>query len=74
MTHDDAQTLLADRSSTIAEIMARWPETGPALLAALGMRCMGCLMARFHTISDAAAAHGVDETRLRHVLVMAAQD
>lgn len=48
---------------TMAELIARWPAAGPAL-ARRGMACVGCSMARFETVQEAAAAYGVDPDEL----------
>ncbi|MEQ1900244.1 MAG: DUF1858 domain-containing protein [Devosia sp.] len=44
-------------------IMTRWPATMRILLAH-GMHCVGCPIGGFHTLADAAAAHGIDEGQL----------
>lgn len=62
--------ILADPTLTLADIMRRWPATGPALLGP-GLTCMGCVMTRFCTIDAAAEAHGVDAGLLRQTLLAA---
>jgi len=42
---------------TMAELVARWPSAGP-VLAGRGMACVGCSMARFETVAEAATAYG----------------
>ncbi|HEX6976156.1 MAG TPA: DUF1858 domain-containing protein [Vicinamibacterales bacterium] len=45
------------------ELIARWPSArGP--LARKGMACVGCPMARFETLGEAAAAYGLDSQEL----------
>lgn len=41
------------------ELLARWP-SARAPLARKGMACVGCPMARFETLGEAAAAYGLD--------------
>mgnify|MGYP001324485369 FL=1 len=49
-----------DPDMTVDEIMRRWPSTiGVAIRH--GMFCVGCPIGIFHTVTDACAAHGVDE-------------
>ena len=42
---------------SVNDIMVRWPSTIPVFLA-LGMKCVGCPVGRFHSFAEAAAAHG----------------
>ena len=44
---------------TMAELLAAWPAAG-SVLAHRGMACVGCAMARFETVEEAAAAYGFD--------------
>ena len=44
---------------TMADLIAGWPAAGP-LLVRRGMACVGCAMARFETVGEAAAAYGFD--------------
>lgn len=60
-----------DPDLTLAEIMKRWPRTGPALLN-MGLGCMGCAGAQFYTITTGAEAHGLDPQTLRRALLAAA--
>ncbi|PWW00583.1 hybrid cluster-associated redox disulfide protein [Hoeflea marina] len=48
---------------TIEDVMRIRPETIPVLLRNR-MHCVGCLLAPFHDISDAAREHGLDEAEL----------
>ncbi|MBX3574037.1 MAG: DUF1858 domain-containing protein [Mesorhizobium sp.] len=49
-----------DPDMTVDEIMRRWPSTiGVAIRH--GMLCVGCPIGIFHTVTDACAAHGLDE-------------
>ena len=56
---------------TVDEVTRRWPATIRVFLRH-GMLCVGCPIAAFHTISDAAREHGVDEAALRQELESAA--
>lgn len=52
---------------TMAELIEHWPSAAP-VLARRGMGCVGCTMARFETVEEAAAAYGFDpEELLREV-------
>lgn len=44
---------------TLSEIMARWPPTIRVFIDRR-MHCVGCPIAPFHTVLDAAAEHGLD--------------
>lgn len=48
----------------MADLMAIWPQVIPTLLER-HMACVGCDMARFETLADAARIYGLD---LRHLL------
>ena len=48
---------------TMAELIAGWPAVVP-LLARRGMNCVGCTMARFETVAEAATAYGFDANEL----------
>lgn len=48
---------------TMDEIMRLWPGTMRVVLDH-GMLCVGCPIASFHTIDDAAREHGVDAEQL----------
>jgi hybrid cluster-associated redox disulfide protein len=43
---------------SVAEIMRRWPATIRVFLDR-NMQCVGCPIAPFHTLSDAAEEHGL---------------
>ena len=59
---------LADMS--LFEIMARWPET-VRVFVALGLHCVGCPIASFHALSDAAEGHGIPQVTIeRHLLAV----
>lgn len=55
----DAPTI----DTTIGELLQQWPEAR-VVLAKRGMACVGCAMARFETVTDAARAYGFDAARL----------
>jgi hybrid cluster-associated redox disulfide protein len=48
---------------TIEEILARWPAAAYILLRRK-MACLGCSMARFDTLRDAARSYGIPEAEL----------
>ncbi len=43
----------------MADLMSAWPQVIPTLLARR-MACVGCGMARFETLADAARIYGLD--------------
>ena len=45
------------------DLVARWPSVR-GTLARKGMACVGCAMARFETVGEAAAAYGFDSREL----------
>ncbi len=47
----------------IAELLARWPQTAQVFLR-YRMACVGCTMAPFDTLADAAMAYNLDLARL----------
>jgi hybrid cluster-associated redox disulfide protein len=49
-----------DPDMPIDEIMRRWPATIRVMIR-YRMLCIGCPIGIFHTVTDAAAAHAVDE-------------
>lgn len=70
MEQPSSHIALMDPSLTMAEVLRRWPCTGPALMAR-GLPCMGCAMARFQTLSEAAKTHDMGEAELRRLLTEA---
>ena len=48
---------------TMAQLVDQWPAAAP-VLARRGMGCLGCTMARFETVGEAAAAYGFDPEEL----------
>lgn len=48
---------------TVAEALDRWPATA-AVFVRRHMACVGCAMAPFDTIGDAAAVYGIELNRL----------
>lgn len=42
----------------VADIMRRWPATIRVFMDS-GMKCVGCPIAPFHTLADAALEHGL---------------
>lgn len=57
-------------SMTMDVIMRRWPVTAEVILHRR-MLCVGCPIARFHTLSDAAREHRIDEASLRQEIEIA---
>ncbi|MCA0008713.1 MULTISPECIES: DUF1858 domain-containing protein [unclassified Mesorhizobium] len=57
------KTRLRD-DATMDEIMLRWPATIGVVLQ-YRLLCVGCPVASFHTISEAAREHGIGEESLR---------
>lgn len=55
---------------TMDEIMRLWPATIRVALDH-GLLCIGCPIAGFHTVEDAAREHGIDGARLRADLLAA---
>ncbi|MCZ8548018.1 DUF1858 domain-containing protein [Mesorhizobium qingshengii] len=62
---------LIDDDMTMDQIMRRWPLTIRVVIRS-GMLCVGCPIASFHTVSDAAREHGLDVDSLRSDLEAAA--
>ena len=52
-----------DHDMTMDTIMRRWPGSIRVILGH-GMLCVGCPIASFHTVSDAAREHLLDEDLL----------
>jgi hybrid cluster-associated redox disulfide protein len=52
--------------TTIAELIDEWP-AARAVLARRGMACVGCAMARFETIKEAARTYGFEAAHHRRV-------
>jgi hybrid cluster-associated redox disulfide protein len=52
-----------DLEMSIADLIAACPYAGAAL-ARRGMACVGCPMARFESVTEAAAAYGADPIEL----------
>ena len=47
------------RDTVISEIVENCPEAMP-VFQAIGMHCIGCVMASGETIEEACAVHGID--------------
>jgi hybrid cluster-associated redox disulfide protein len=47
---------------TVAEVLERWPATA-AVFGRRCMACLGCAMAPFDTIGEAAAVYGIELNR-----------
>ncbi|MDF2233199.1 DUF1858 domain-containing protein [Albimonas sp. CAU 1670] len=58
------ETRGGEAEETLAELFARQPEAAAAFWAR-GMRCPGCPIAPFHSLTDACAEYGVDPAGLR---------
>lgn len=61
---------IEDSDISLSEVMTRWPETIPVFLR-YHMRCVGCLVASFHTVSDACCHHDACEEAFRKDLALA---
>jgi hybrid cluster-associated redox disulfide protein len=60
--------------SSVASIMDQWPETVPIFLR-YNMACVGCGMAKFESLEDAAWIYGIaPEEILREVLFATGSD
>lgn len=44
---------------TVTEVLDRWPAT-VAVFERRGMACLGCAMARFYTVGEAASEYGLE--------------
>ncbi|WP_378940920.1 DUF1858 domain-containing protein [Mesorhizobium sp. ANAO-SY3R2] len=55
---------------TMDTIMRQWPGTIRVILGH-GLICVGCPIASFHTVSDAAREHGLNEDALVRDLMTA---
>lgn len=60
-----------DPEISLADIMRIWPRTVEVFLS-YRMLCVGCVIARFHTVADASREHGIDEAEFRAALAVAA--
>jgi hybrid cluster-associated redox disulfide protein len=62
----------ADRLSVTAvdDVMQRWPTTLRVFIQ-LGMKCIGCPIAPFHSVEDACRVHALDETQVVSALIAA---
>lgn len=56
----------------LSDLMETWPET-IAVFLRYRMLCVGCMIGRFHTVTDACREHDVDETEFRAALAAAAR-
>jgi hybrid cluster-associated redox disulfide protein len=52
---------------SMQEIMSRWPAT-IRVFVAWHLHCVGCPVADFHRLADAAREHGVDVAALRRAV------
>ena len=59
------------RDMPIDLAMRLWPATITVLIG-FEMHCVGCALARFHTVGEAAAEHEIDEAMLLKELEKAA--
>lgn len=56
-----------DPEMSLSQIFATWPDCAPVFLERR-MFCPGCPIAPFHSIRDACAEYGADESPLRGAL------
>ncbi|TFL17266.1 DUF1858 domain-containing protein [Jannaschia formosa] len=61
-----------DPDLPLADLMSRWPAAIPVFLRHR-MLCVGCLIAPFHTVTDACRAYGLDESAFLAELHRAAE-
>jgi hybrid cluster-associated redox disulfide protein len=61
---------LDDPDLPLGLVFLRWPEVA-VVFRARGMACFGCPIAPFHTVVDACAEYGLDETAFRAALAAA---
>ena len=59
-----------DPELPLAELMLAWPQTIPVFLRHR-MLCVGCLVSRFHTVSDACSDYGLNEEEFLAELIRA---
>jgi hybrid cluster-associated redox disulfide protein len=59
-----ASNQIDDPDLPLDEVITRWPETVKVFLD-YQVLCVGCLVAPFHTVSDACMEHGLDEASFR---------
>jgi hybrid cluster-associated redox disulfide protein len=57
---------------TLSDLMETWPETISVFLH-YRILCVGCIISRFHTVTDACCEHNIDETEFRAALAAAAR-
>ncbi len=62
-----------DPAMTVDEIMRRWPATLRVMIRN-DMLCIGCPIAKFHTVADACRAHQVDLGAFSRELLEAMQN
>jgi hybrid cluster-associated redox disulfide protein len=62
------ETTLIDMS--VAEIMHQWPETLPVFMK-FHLHCIGCPIAGFHTLTDAALEHDLSFDTLNAAMLVA---
>jgi hybrid cluster-associated redox disulfide protein len=55
---------------SVADIMNRWPQTIRVFLD-WHLHCVGCPIARFHTLADSASEHGCDIGELEAAILAA---
>ena len=58
---------------TVSEIMRRWPAT-MRLFIDRRLLCVGCPIAPFHTLTDVAREHHVDEDGLVEIVLAVVQE
>lgn len=58
--------------STVDDVMRRWPDTIRVFLDHRA-RCVGCPIARFHTVAEACEAQGIDAVAFAAALAHVAE-
>ena len=61
-----------DRDQTLDALMRQWPAAVDVFIQH-GIHCVGCSLAPFHRLRDAARLHGVSEDRLAREIVEASK-
>jgi hybrid cluster-associated redox disulfide protein len=54
----------------ITDVLERWPETAE-VFHAHGMACVGCILAPFYTLNDAAQVYSLDATQFMQEMLAA---
>ncbi|MCA9925145.1 MAG: DUF1858 domain-containing protein [Anaerolineales bacterium] len=58
---------------TVEELFQRWPETA-VIFQRYQMACVGCVVAPFYTVADAAQVYGLDQEKFLQELLLTIKD